>query len=1391
MLGSIISGEFATSSTKRTKLVQPMANDEIDIFASSEELEAKCNRTQPEHYQKGKTCNIDETLSPKFYDVDKILQDRSDKSILGQSSTSVEELEFSCDGASQNQSKSVDTINDLPDKTSASETDCSCIILDDSNAKDNTSTIVLGDSESQEEDAEYARQQYVIKQEVIFSKSPATMQQQKNKSLYNVSDNSAALFTNASKVPMKEIQNTNDSSSNDYPIHKSGTNSPTQHEVVRRNSLKQSHILTPNTNYSEKEKRLCNDENKDNDKPNNTKLLANVVSCSESRMRSVLHDSESNTLSTIGSENSAISADDEATHSAQKGEEPRVHSSLSCSSSRPGSSLMYANSPSQTSAWGSDISPITRLNSVAGSKQDTNGEERLSELSSSEILSNKNIGISSKYIMPQKAPVSFMRSSERRFSTPGRPKAKDGHIAKENKISYKQAVDCQKEINTSIQETLQGKVRQQSADLSTDNELQDGEKYNKTSPISGIKVLDRNQENYEIENTMSLLDTMDTNESTKKDSLKSISQQHIFDSDNFKTPSATPPSTYNIFTQDSQFHIFKISDLELLKSKWPDAYNFLVPKRQIFKRHDNVLQATNIKNDRRMSDVSSLSSNSRSSGSAGYLADIGTSSSSGASTVSSFNIRSKRDRLSIDPESAIGKGTLIAPLPDPKQRVARLIEERDSMCSTTRMAGSKVGSDFDNDLNMYPLASKYNQFEKHCPSKLQTVEELIPIKPRGKYRKSKSSRNLQMKALNEKKSSEEFDPQSQEIPIQKQLKIDGLGVKGRETASMPLMKKGMKVFAKWTQNTDIRYYPGVIVNDDDDENNVEDEGDKKFSVKFDDGFERGGLRWNDMIPVGMLEMGNAVNIDDSDTEAGIYHPATLAAYPEFVREGEHEDELGTTIEVMYTVDYEKTKGRCSIPQFDTGRVSYKRVFLDKNQAASIKKNLGGYWNPPSSCPSVAEMTLDNLVSGKRRSRPQSTPNKNCSSTNTPQKRKLVQTEAQKCGHVFGTKLDDSIKITPNKQRKKVVSTEKESYRLRSSIGSERKSKRGGDLVETSVAEDDEDALSEKYQLNFSRKLPHTASKQVNYLSTTEEEYTETIHVKQDRRKRKSSKLTSEIQPMKQNVSTSPNQLFDGIYFVLTQGSKPLLANKRDAGDTDITSAMETETESEMIDTIFKESSSSKSLGFDRRHLKEVIVKYGGTVLEEFPGGTHSPFPQPNLDTNGQYRPSLIVVSDRYCQTMSFLLAIGFGVPRISHLWVLQSVTERRLQPMKNYYLPVGWSISEEREIEQSEHNSLEKLKGGIFEGIHILLSSSNNSFINDWKPLLARLGASISCRMKGKFDRSLKAVDVVVGDGSKTPTTIFQSANEKKIPVVTSVWIIQSLITGNRTPYDAFLLIMA
>merc|ERR1711894_563143 len=208
--------------------------------------------------------------------------------------------------------------------------------------------------------------------------------------------------------------------------------------------------------------------------------------------------------------------------------------------------------------------------------------------------------------------------------------------------------------------------------------------------------------------------------------------------------------------------------------------------------------------------------------------------------------------------------------------------------------------------------------------------------------------------------------------------------------------------------------------------------------------------------------------------------------------------------------------------------------------------------------------------------------------------------------------------------------------------------------------------------------------------------------------------------------------------------------------------------------------------FDRKKLKECILKHGGVVLSEFPGGTYSPFPQPLLTENGQEIPKLIIVSDRYCQTMSFLLAIGFGMVRVSHLWVLQSVTEGKQQPMKNYYLPVGWSVLEGREIEQSEHSFGETLKEGMFNQLHILISSTNISFVRDWKPLLARLGANVSSRSKGKLDKSLKAIDVAIVDEHNAVKSIIQSSVEKNVPIVNATWIIQSLINGCRVSYEPF-----
>ena len=245
-------------------------------------------------------------------------------------------------------------------------------------------------------------------------------------------------------------------------------------------------------------------------------------------------------------------------------------------------------------------------------------------------------------------------------------------------------------------------------------------------------------------------------------------------------------------------------------------------------------------------------------------------------------------------------------------------------------------------------------------------------------------------------------------------------------------------------------------------------------------------------------------------------------------------------------------------------------------------------------------------------------------------------------------------------------------------------------------------------------------------------------------------------------------------------------NKTELDEAEMSSAIETETESELMDVVPKDPSPSDCVTFDRKKLKECILKHGGVVLSEFPGGTHSPFPQPLLTENGQEIPKLVVVSDRYCHTMSFLLAIGFGIVRVSHLWVLQSITEGKQQPMKNYYLPVGWSVMEGREIEQSEHTFGETLKQGIFNELHILISSTDPSFVKDWKPLLARLGANVSSRTKGKLDKSLKAIDVAIVDEHNAVQSILQSSGEKNIPNVTATWIIQSLINGCRVSYEPF-----
>ena len=359
--------------------------------------------------------------------------------------------------------------------------------------------------------------------------------------------------------------------------------------------------------------------------------------------------------------------------------------------------------------------------------------------------------------------------------------------------------------------------------------------------------------------------------------------------------------------------------------------------------------------NKRISDVSSLSSNSHSSSSTGYLGDIGSSAGSGISSGSS-NASGKRDRLSIMPEATVEAHKRIAPLPNPPQPV--ILEE------------------------------------KEVPPEKEAV---VTVKKRSRKKlRTKSERDTYRKATSEEPLSEEIPVVS---PIRQQQIQDVVDL------NVPRFSVGDKVFAKWVDKTDVRFWPGVVSTLKDD----------KYFIKFDDGLEKNGLKAEDFIPVASLEPGHRINVCSDDVEDGIFNVAKLTTHPDF--SDEHE--------VKYNVEFEPIEG---LPQIENQLVSYKRVHLTNEQAKVIRNDIGGVWNTPSVSKTNADISLDNLLSGKR------------------------------------TRSKLSTKATP----------------------SSRKSKRGGHLVETSMNEDEEDiktpSKNAKQKLTFATPRSKTKTNSKTFSS---------------------------------------------------------------------------------------------------------------------------------------------------------------------------------------------------------------------------------------------------------------------------------------------------------------------
>ena len=72
--------------------------------------------------------------------------------------------------------------------------------------------------------------------------------------------------------------------------------------------------------------------------------------------------------------------------------------------------------------------------------------------------------------------------------------------------------------------------------------------------------------------------------------------------------------------------------------------------------------------------------------------------------------------------------------------------------------------------------------------------------------------------------------------------------------------------------------------------------------------------------------------------------------------------------------------------------------------------------------------------------------------------------------------------------------------------------------------------------------------------------------------------------------------------------------------------------------------------FNRKELIKKIEDNGGKVLKKFPGDKEK-IPE-----------HVILISDRMCETMTYLLSIAYGFERVNFMWILNCTTAKELLP---------------------------------------------------------------------------------------------------------------------------------
>ncbi|XP_026540423.1 TP53-binding protein 1 [Notechis scutatus] len=450
---------------------------------------------------------------------------------------------------------------------------------------------------------------------------------------------------------------------------------------------------------------------------------------------------------------------------------------------------------------------------------------------------------------------------------------------------------------------------------------------------------------------------------------------------------------------------------------------------------------------------------------------------------------------------------------------------------------------------------------------------------------------------------------------------------------------GLRVVAKWSSNG--YFYSGTI---------TQDVGGAKYRLLFDDGYECDVLA-RDVLLCDPLPLETEVTAlsEDEYFSAGVVKG--------------HRKEAG---ELFYCVEK------------DGQQKWYRRtaVILSLEQGNRLREQFGlGPCQPATPLTRAADISLDNLVEGKRKRRSLAPPSPSSGST---------------------TPVRKSPEPLSGKRKLAAVSEEEQSP-----------AKRGRHLA-----------------------LSKTGAAHAREMASPSGD-----HLAPDHR----------WGPLPQNKT-----LFLGYAFLLSMANatEKLSSHPKTA----VSSEEEEEEEEELVERV----------PYNKPYTELQLQAGGGFILEDFN----------ESQCSAAYE--CLLIADQHCRTRKYFLCLARGIPCVSHMWVHDSCLANQTQNYKNYLLPAGYSLEEERLLEwHPRKNPFQRLRV-------LLVSDEPQNFLELWSEILMMGGAASVKQQESstwKKDVSLGVFDVVVTDAS-CPAAMVPCAKALQLPVVTQEWVIQSLIAG-------------